>query len=92
MRAWMGEPEMAIEVRTDWRPGTPIVVTGVHHGPFRNGGTVLACVPHAALRLVVERFATATIFRHLDLYWRGTLHVLKTFVERSNPPLPHADL
>jgi hypothetical protein len=42
-----------------------------------------------ALRLVVERFATETIFRHLDLYWRGTLHVLKTFVERSPPFLPH---
>jgi hypothetical protein len=33
------------------------------------------------LRLVVERFATETIFLHLDLYWRGTLHVLKAFVE-----------
>jgi uncharacterized protein YndB with AHSA1/START domain len=117
MRAWIGEPEMAIDVRTDWRPGTPIVITGVHHGRFRNVGTVLACVPETALRyshlssvshlpdmpehhsviafeladadggtslrLVVERFATETIFRHLDLYWRGTMAVFKAFVEGS---------
>jgi hypothetical protein len=27
--------------------------------------------------------ATETIFRHLDLYWRGTMDVFKTFVERQ---------
>jgi uncharacterized protein YndB with AHSA1/START domain len=117
MRAWMGEPDMHIDVRTDWRPGAAIVITGVHHGPFRNTGTVLEAVPgttlrythlssvsqlpdlpehHSviafdladaaggtSLRLVVERFPTETIFRHLDLYWRGTVEVFKTFVERS---------
>jgi uncharacterized protein YndB with AHSA1/START domain len=117
MRAWMGEPEMAIEVDTDWRPGSPIVIRGVHHGPFRNQGIVLDAVPGALLRythlssvsgladvpdhysviafaldaveggttvrLTVERFATDTIYRHLDLYWRGTLEVFKAFVERQ---------
>lgn len=116
MRAWMGEPEMAIDVDTDWRPGSPIVISGVHHGPFRNRGIVLDVVPGAllrythlssvsaladvpehysviafeltaldggtAVRLTVERFATDTIFRHLDLYWRGTMEVFKAFVER----------
>jgi uncharacterized protein YndB with AHSA1/START domain len=115
MSAWMGEPEMAIEVDTDWRPGSAIVIRGVHHGPFRNEGTVLDFVPGAllrythlssvsgladvpahhsviafelaavdggtAVRLAVEGFATETIFRHLDLYWRGTLDVFKTYAE-----------
>ncbi|SDD68968.1 Uncharacterized conserved protein YndB, AHSA1/START domain [Massilia sp. PDC64] len=117
MRAWMGEPEMAIDVATDWRPGSPIVVSGVHHGPFRNQGVVLDVVPCAllrythlssvsgladvpehysviafvldpveggtAVRLTVERFPTETIYRHLNLYWRGTLDVFKAFVERQ---------
>jgi len=30
----------------------------------------------------MERFATETIFRHLDVYWNGTLAVFKAFVER----------
>lgn len=117
MRAWMGEPEMALDVDTDWRPGAPIVITGFHHGPFRNHGTVLDVVPHRLLRythlssvsglpdlpehhsviafalaevkggtsvsLSVERFATDVIYRHLDLYWRGTLGLFKTFVENA---------
>lgn len=116
MRVWMGEPEMAIDVATDWRPGSPIVIGGVHHGPFRNHGIVLDAVPGALLRythlssvsaladvpehysviafaldaveggtsvrLMAERFATETIYRHLDLYWRGTMEVFKAFVER----------
>jgi uncharacterized protein YndB with AHSA1/START domain len=118
MSAWMGEPDMQIDVHTDWRPGTPIVVTGFHHGPFRNDGIVLDCVPERLLRyshrssvshlpdtpdsdseiafalapaaggtavhLAVHGFPTETIFRHLDLYWRGTLDVFKAFVERRN--------
>jgi uncharacterized protein YndB with AHSA1/START domain len=116
MRVWMGEPEMAIDVDTDWRPGSAIVISGVHHGPFRNHGIVLDAVPGAllrythlssvsaladlpehysviafaldaveggtALRLTVERFANDVIYRHLDLYWRGTMEVFKAFVER----------
>jgi uncharacterized protein YndB with AHSA1/START domain len=116
MRMWMGEPDMAIEVATDWRPGSPIVISGEHHGPFRNHGIVLDAVPGAllrythlssvsaladlsehysviafaldavdggtAVRLTVERFATDTIYRHLNLYWRGTLDVFKAFVEQ----------
>ena len=116
MRVWMGEPDMAIDVATDWRPGAPIVISGVHHGPFRNQGVVLDAVPCTLLRythlssvsgladvpahysviafalaavdggtavhLTVERFATDIIYRHLDLYWRGTMEVFKTFVEK----------
>ncbi|MBT1688693.1 SRPBCC family protein [Dawidia soli] len=41
MTHWMGEPEMQIDVVTDWHVGGPIVVRGVHHVPFENNGTVL---------------------------------------------------
>ena len=33
------------------------------------------------VRVTVERFATETIYRHLDLYWRATMEVFKAFVE-----------
>lgn len=45
MPAWMGDPEMAVEVETDWAVGSPVVMRGVHHLPFRNTGTVLAFDP-----------------------------------------------
>jgi len=50
MRRWMGEPEMRIDVRTDWRPGSAIVIAGEHHGPFENRGVVLDVVPGRRLR------------------------------------------
>lgn len=49
MKAWMGEPEMALDVATDWVVGTPIVVRGVHHVPFENTGSVLAFDPPTRL-------------------------------------------
>jgi uncharacterized protein YndB with AHSA1/START domain len=49
MKDWMGEPEMAIEVETDWTVGGPIVVRGFHHVPFENTGTVLEFEPMARL-------------------------------------------
>ena len=45
MEEWMGEPEMAIEVETDWTVGGPIVVRGFHHVPFENTGAVLEFEP-----------------------------------------------
>lgn len=45
MPVWMGDPEMAVEVETDWTVGTPVVIRGFHHLPFRNTGTVLAFDP-----------------------------------------------
>lgn len=41
MKEWMGEPEMGIEVETDWEVGGPIVVRGFHHARFENTGVVL---------------------------------------------------
>ena len=114
---WMGEPAMAVEVKTDWTVGSPITVRGFHHAWFENRGTVLeysaprtlrysqldslsrlpdepenfsvlqftlvASEGGTSLTLSVSGFPTQTIFKHLDFYWRGTLGVLKNFVERG---------
>jgi len=49
MRTWMGEPAMQLEVVTDWRIGSAIIVRGVHTGRFENRGTVLAFEPETRL-------------------------------------------
>lgn len=49
MRAWMGEPEMKLEISADWRVGGTIRVRGLHHGHFENRGTVLAFDPQRRL-------------------------------------------
>ena len=38
---WMGDPEMAVELETEWDVGGPVVVRGFHHLPFENTGKVL---------------------------------------------------
>jgi hypothetical protein len=73
-------PRHAASVRPQYN--VRIVIGGIHDGPFRNRGIVLDVVPGALLRSTVERFATDTILRHPDLYWRGTMEVFKAFVER----------
>ena len=50
MRQWMGEPEMRLDVLTDWKVGGPILITGFHHVPFRNVGTIERFDPGQALR------------------------------------------
>jgi uncharacterized protein YndB with AHSA1/START domain len=116
MKAWMGEPEMALEIDADWTVGSSIVVRGIHHVSFKNTGTVLAFEPttrlaytHSSslsrlpdepssyttlefsmvlvddatsLKLRATGFPTASIFKHLEFYWGGTLEVLKRHVER----------
>jgi len=49
MRQWMGEPEMQIEIDTDWTVGGPFVVRGFHHVRFENRGTVRTFEPERAL-------------------------------------------
>jgi uncharacterized protein YndB with AHSA1/START domain len=49
MPAWMGEPEMALEIDVEWAVGSSIVMSGVHHAPFRNTGTILAFEPPTRL-------------------------------------------
>jgi hypothetical protein len=116
MKTWMGEPEMAVQIDVDWVIGSPIVVKGVHHVPFKNTGTVLAFEPETclaythlsslsrlpdepssytilefrlatvndatSLELRASGFPTASIFKHLEFYWGGTLEILKRHVER----------
>jgi uncharacterized protein YndB with AHSA1/START domain len=41
MTGWMGEPEMQIEIITDWKVNSPILIKGFHHVKFENRGIVL---------------------------------------------------
>jgi uncharacterized protein YndB with AHSA1/START domain len=49
MRQWMGEPEMHLEIDTDWTVGGPLVVRGFHHVRFEGRGTVRTFEPGQAL-------------------------------------------
>ena len=49
MKEWMGEPEMSLEIETDWTVGGSIIVRGFHHRPFEHTGTVLIFEPTARL-------------------------------------------
>lgn len=117
MKAWMGEPELEIEIDTDWNVGGPIVTRGHHHVRFENRGVVLEFAPRArlsythlsslsrlsaddranyatlefglmpmddttSLTLAITGFPTESTFRHMDLYWRGTLEVLRLHAEQ----------
>lgn len=51
MKQWIAEPVMGIEITTDWRVGSPIIVKGRHNQvDFENKGTVLQFEPHSILR------------------------------------------
>lgn len=45
MNQWMGDPEMMIEVITDWKVGNPIVIKEFHHLQFENKGKILQLEP-----------------------------------------------
>lgn len=49
MTQWMAEPEMKLEIVTDWQIGGRVVIAGWHHARFENCGTVLRFEPHAVL-------------------------------------------
>jgi uncharacterized protein YndB with AHSA1/START domain len=50
MKQWVAEPEMRLQVTTNWKVGSPIVVKGYHHVDFENKGTVLHFEPNSILR------------------------------------------
>ncbi len=51
MKKWIAEPEMRVEIATDWRVGSPIVVKGRHNNVgFENKGTVLCFEQNSLLR------------------------------------------
>ncbi|HEY5823558.1 MAG TPA: SRPBCC domain-containing protein, partial [Cyclobacteriaceae bacterium] len=43
------ESEMKLEVMTDWKMGSPIIIKGFHHVAFENKGIVLKYEPSHAL-------------------------------------------
>ena len=117
IRQWMADPEIGLEVITNWQPGSPIVMHGFHHLKFENKGTVLQVEPNkllqynylssisrlpdkpgnytiiqfrleplenqTSLTLTANNFPDEIIFRHVDFYWRGTLNILKKFIEKK---------
>lgn len=50
MSQWMGEPEMGLEILTDWKVGSAIIIRGFHHVKFENRGTVLEFEPNRVLK------------------------------------------
>lgn len=50
MTQWMAEPEIDVQVDTDWQVGSTVTVSGFHHVSFINKGTVLQFDPLKALR------------------------------------------
>jgi len=50
MKQWMGEPEIGIEIITDWKIGGLIIINGFHHIKFENKGTVLKFEPGKVLQ------------------------------------------
>ncbi len=50
MKQWMGEPEMELEIQSDWKANSPIIISGFHHTRFENKGTVLIFEPHKTLK------------------------------------------
>ncbi len=113
---WIAEPEMKVEVLTNWQVDAPILVRGFHHAAFENKGIVLEYVVNkrlsyshfssvsrladriehytvldfvlrperngTILTLELSNFPTETIQKHLEFYWRGTVHKIKKQVER----------
>ena len=51
MKQWIAEQEMQVEIVTDWKVGSPIIVKGHHNNvDFENKGTVLHFEPNSVLR------------------------------------------
>jgi uncharacterized protein YndB with AHSA1/START domain len=50
MKQWMGEPEMQIEISSDWKVNGPIVISGFHHIKFENKGTILQFEPNSIFK------------------------------------------
>lgn len=117
VQKWIGEPEMNIQIITDWEVGSPIIIKGFHHINFINQGTILKFEPNkilqynqldsisklpdmeenysiltfqlssindqTLLQIDVENFPTETIYKHLNLYWRTTIELIKYIIEND---------
>lgn len=119
MKQWMGDPEMNIEIISDWKVGSEFTIKGFHHEHFENKGTIQQLEPEVIFQynflsslsdladepnnytiitfiltpkgeqteLTVEatNFPTETIYKHLEFYWNGTIHLLKQVIQNSIP-------
>ncbi|MBK7038641.1 MAG: SRPBCC domain-containing protein [Bacteroidetes bacterium] len=117
VQKWIGEPEMNIQIITDWEVGSPIIIKGFHHINFINQGTILKFEPNkilqynqldsisnlpdmeenysiltfqlssindqTLLQIDIENFPTETIYKHLNLYWRTTIELIKHIIEND---------
>ena len=45
MKKWMGDEEMELEIRSEWKAGSSITIKGFHHVYFENKGTILQWEP-----------------------------------------------
>lgn len=61
MKKWMGEPDMKIDICTDWVVGNPITVSGFHHAHFSNTGKVLCFEPYNKVS-----YSSKSSLLHLD--------------------------
>lgn len=61
MKKWMGEPDMSIDIITDWVVGNPIIVSGFHHVNFINTGKVLCSEPYNRIS-----YSSKSSLSHLD--------------------------
>lgn len=118
MVKWMAEPGMELEINTDWKVGSPIIIKGFHHVKFENRGVVLAFEPErklsythlssvsplpdkpenhvllefalvpnenrTRLTLALSNFPDEIIRKHMELYWRATLELIREFVESKS--------
>lgn len=50
MKQWMGDPSMQLNIQTSWTINSPVIISGFHHLPFENKGTVLQFEPGKRLR------------------------------------------
>jgi len=49
MTQWMGGDTFQLNIQTSWQVNGPIIMTGFHHLPFENKGTVLQFEPGKVL-------------------------------------------
>src|SRR5205809_469592 len=41
MKQWMADPEVGLDINTNWTIGSPILIKGFLHKTFENKGTIL---------------------------------------------------
>jgi uncharacterized protein YndB with AHSA1/START domain len=115
MTVWMGDPEMNIEIISDWKVGGEFTIRGFHHVQFENTGTIVQLEPEkifqyaylsslsgladepnnytiitftlnpkeeqTELSVEAANFPSEAIYKHLEFYWNGTIHLLRQVIE-----------